>query len=145
MRLDGRPYAGTSKLTDIHDAVCAEVGNATWVSELFPAVDLPHRHFLEALLWVFHSAGMCCAVAGEYATYMAGVFPNSNNITIYVAYPLLINSDIANTILCVTNRAIEEAAVKFSLCDFHFELESGPLFFSAQYLLYTVRRGDLQN
>jgi hypothetical protein len=104
MRQCDRPFAGTNKITDIHGAFCAEACNATWASEFIPAPDRPHMRFLLALLWVFHSAGMCCAVVGENATYMAGVFPNSYDIAIYVAYTLLINSDIANTILCVTTQ-----------------------------------------
>jgi hypothetical protein len=143
MRLAGRPFTGTSKITDIHDAICAEAGNSTWVSEFVPAADRPHRRFLEELLWIFHCAGMCCAVAGAYAIYMAGGFSNSYDIAIYVAYPLLINSDIANTILCITNLAIEDVDVQFSIRDFHFELSTSPVFYPGQYLVYTVQRGDV--
>jgi hypothetical protein len=86
---------------------------------------------------------MCWHVAGEYATYMAGVFPDSYDVAIYVAYPLLINSDIVNTILCITNRAIEDVDVQFSICDFHFELLTSPVLYPGQYLVYTVRWGDV--
>ena len=77
----GRGFSGACRMTDMHDAVSAEVGNATWVSESIPA----DRSFIEALLGILHDAGMYCAVVGEYATYMAGGLSNWNDVTICVA------------------------------------------------------------
>jgi hypothetical protein len=86
MRPGDRTFSGACRLTDIHDAIRTEAVTATWVSE-FIAADRLDRRFIEVLLWVFQSVGMCFAVVDEYTTYMADVISNWNDVTIHVAYP----------------------------------------------------------
>jgi len=58
-------------LTDTHMDIQAKAGNATLIPEFQPT-EWPERHFIESLLWLFHYFGMCCAVVGDIATYIAG-------------------------------------------------------------------------
>jgi hypothetical protein len=75
---------GRSRLADIHNAISAEAGSATWVPEFIRATR-PDKAFMEALLCVFHAVGICCAVVGKYASYMSGVFATSDDVYIHVA------------------------------------------------------------
>ena len=84
-------FSGECRLTDIHDSVQAEAGNATWTPEFHP-VERPERRVLESLLWVFHLCGMCCAIVGDFATYMADKFASSSDVTTYVAFRLQTNT-----------------------------------------------------
>jgi hypothetical protein len=74
---------GRSRLADIHNAISAEAGSATLVPEFIRATR-PDKAFMEALLWVFHAVGICCAVVGEYASYMSRVFATSDDVYIHV-------------------------------------------------------------
>jgi hypothetical protein len=58
-------------LTDTHKGIQAKAGNTTLIPELQPT-EQPRRHLIEALLWLFHYCGLCCAVVGDFATYMSG-------------------------------------------------------------------------
>jgi hypothetical protein len=58
MRLGGRAFSGEFRLAEIHNSV-----GAASVSEFLP-VDRTDRRFIEALLWIFHFCGLCCAVVG---------------------------------------------------------------------------------
>jgi hypothetical protein len=43
----GKCFNGNSTLTDLHDSVQANVGNATWVNEFLPFVKGPEKIFAE--------------------------------------------------------------------------------------------------
>jgi hypothetical protein len=76
MLLSGRRFSGDSTLAYIHNAVNAEDGSAVWIPEFIPSTRRD-KIFMEALLWAFHVAGICCKGVGEYASYMSGVFAAS--------------------------------------------------------------------
>ena len=46
----GLTFDGTTSLTDIHDAVQAQAGTATWVPEFFLVVEVSCKFVAEALL-----------------------------------------------------------------------------------------------
>jgi hypothetical protein len=83
MLFRGRRFLERRRLADIHNAVSAEAGSATWVPEFIRATR-PDKAFMEALLSVFHAVGICCAVIGKYASYMSGVFATSDYVDIYM-------------------------------------------------------------
>jgi hypothetical protein len=58
-------------LIDTHEGIQAKAGNAMLIPE-FQSTKQPKKHFVEALLWLFHYFGMCCAAVGDFATYMSG-------------------------------------------------------------------------
>jgi hypothetical protein len=141
MLVSGKRFSGDSRLADIHNAVSAKAGLATWFSEFTPATR-PDKEFMEALLWVFHAVGICCAVVGEYASYMSGVFATSDDVDIYVAYPLERKNDAA-ALLLRERHATDPT--KFSLYEFTFELLLDRLFEPCEYMEYRVRWGDMEN
>jgi len=55
----------------------AKAGNATLIPEFQPT-KRPERRFVESLPSLFHYFGMCCAVVGDFGTYIAG----SQNVTL---------------------------------------------------------------
>jgi hypothetical protein len=140
MLFSGRRFLGDSRLVDIHDAASTEVGSARWIPELIPA-SRPDKRFMEALLWVFHYAGICCAVVSEFASYMSGMFATSDDVDIYVAYPLERTNHAAALPLRERHTAYP---TKFSLCEFTFELLCDRSFDPCEYMEYRVRRGDME-
>jgi hypothetical protein len=80
-------FNGKSTLTDLHDSVQANVGNATWVHELLPFVKGPEKIFAEILLWLFYRLVLCCGIVRKFPMYIAGKVTSHNGlITIYTAY-----------------------------------------------------------
>jgi hypothetical protein len=80
-------FDGATSLTDIHDSMQTEAGNATWAIELLPVVETPERKIAEVILWSFHKLDLCCCIVGEFAMYIAGRTPtHSGCITIYIGY-----------------------------------------------------------
>jgi len=78
-------FGGGTSLTDAHDTIKDLAGNATWLSEYLPVGE---DRIVEVLLWLFHSEGLCCTIAGEYAMYRAGILASRpNSITLYLATP----------------------------------------------------------
>jgi hypothetical protein len=45
---------GATKLTNTHDAVQAQAGNATWIPEFIPTVEGHKKYSAEAMLWLFN-------------------------------------------------------------------------------------------
>jgi hypothetical protein len=140
MLVNGKRFSGDSRLADIHNAFSAEAGCATWFPEFIPATR-PDKAFMEALLWVFHAVGICCAVVGEYAPYMSGMFATSDDVHIYAAYPLEIKSHVAALLLRERHAT---KPTKFSLYEFTFELLLDRLFDPCKYMEYSVRWGDME-
>jgi len=78
-------FGGGTSLTDAHDTIKELAGNATWLCEYLPVGE---DRIAEVLLWLCHSEGLCCTIAGEYAMYRAGKLASRpNTITLYIATP----------------------------------------------------------
>jgi len=76
-----------SGFTDAHDVIQTKARNATWFCEFMPTIGGSDRHIAEVLLWLFNTLGICCAVAGEFATYIGGKLASHPDlITMYIAY-----------------------------------------------------------
>lgn len=67
----GLELSGETTMIDTHKGIQAKAGNATLIHEFQPT-KWPKRLFVESLPWLFHYFGMCCAVVGDFVTYMAG-------------------------------------------------------------------------
>lgn len=67
-------------------------GNAIWLTQ-FKILNLDHLEVIELLLPTLCTLGMCCAISGTYAAYIAGTF-NS-----YLAVTLCILKTTSSTIL----------------------------------------------
>ena len=79
-------FSGSTGFTDAHDEIQAAAGNATWFNEFSPSIEGSEKRIAEALLWVFHTLTLCCAIAGECAMYLAGkLVSRPDSITIYIA------------------------------------------------------------
>jgi hypothetical protein len=66
----------------------AMAGNATWLGEFFPIHAGAARLVPETILLAFHLDGRCAAVAGEYATYMAGrIVTMPQVLALYAPFP----------------------------------------------------------
>jgi len=63
--------SGETTVTDTHKGIQAKAGNATLIRE-FQRTKWPERLFIESSPRLFHYFGMCCAVVGDFVTYMAG-------------------------------------------------------------------------
>jgi len=68
--LAGLTIEEATDLTDIHDTVQAQAGTTTWVLEFSPMIEGSCKFVAEALLWLLHSRGLCCATVEEFAAYM---------------------------------------------------------------------------
>jgi len=79
-------FDGSTGFTDSHDAIQREVGNFIWFSEF---VTCGEDRIAEVLIWVRHSVGLCCTIAGEYAMYIGGKLASRpQSIALYIACPL---------------------------------------------------------
>ena len=50
----GQYFVAARAIVDVHDALHAAAGNATWLNEG------PKKHIAEVLLWLFYNLGLCC-------------------------------------------------------------------------------------
>jgi hypothetical protein len=62
-------------LTDSHDDVQKRAGTGIWFNEFEPKVSRPKKLLAEAFLYTMHCLGICGAIVGHYAMYVAGVLP----------------------------------------------------------------------
>jgi hypothetical protein len=86
--LGGERFDGGTGLTVAHGQMQAMAGNATWLGELSPVHAGAARVVPETILWIFHLDGHCAAVAGEYATYMAGrIVTRPPVMALYAPFP----------------------------------------------------------
>ena len=63
-------FDGATRLTDTHAAVQAHAGKATLFNKFIPTVEDYGKLFVEAQLLLLHNFGSCCAILGDYTTYM---------------------------------------------------------------------------
>ena len=81
--LRGVKFDGSTGFTDSHDAIQREVGSGIWFIEFVPC---GKDRIAEVLLWVYHSVGLCCTIAGEYAMYRGGKLASRpQSIALYIA------------------------------------------------------------
>jgi len=90
-------FTGANDPTDAHDKIQTVAGNATWFNEFTPGIEGSHKPIADVLLRLFHSLALCCAIAGEFAMYIAGkLVSRPDSMTMYVAYHLQnFSSDIS--------------------------------------------------
>jgi len=83
--------------TDAHDELQAAAASATWFNEFSPTIEGSEKRIAEALLRAFHTLALGCAIAGEFAMYLAGkLISRPHVITIYIAcYPQKWSSNIS--------------------------------------------------
>jgi len=80
-------FNGATNATDKHDTLQTVAGTATWFNEITPGIEGSDKRIAEVLVRLFHSLGLCCAIAGDFAMYIAGkLVSRPDSITIYVAY-----------------------------------------------------------
>jgi hypothetical protein len=66
----GMYFDGVTRQTDTQETVQAHAGNATWVNEFIPTAQDHSKPVSDALLWLLHKLGSCCAIVGEYDKYI---------------------------------------------------------------------------
>jgi hypothetical protein len=82
-------FTGATDATDAHDKIQTVAGNATWFNVFTHGIEGSDKRIADGLLRLFHSLALCCAIAGEFAMYIAGkLVSRPDSITIYVAYHL---------------------------------------------------------
>ena len=80
-------FDGATRLNDTHDAVHAQAGNSTWIPEFIATVGGLKKYFAEAMLWLINDIGLCCAIVGDFSTYLGGKLVSEPNLlTLYIAY-----------------------------------------------------------
>ena len=78
-------FGSSTSFTDAHDTIQGLAGNATWLNEYVP---MGEDQIAEVMLWLCHSMGLCCTIAGEYAIYRVGKLASRpDSITPYIASP----------------------------------------------------------
>jgi len=90
-------FSASTGFTDAHDELQAAAGNAPWFNEFSPSIEGSEKRIAEVLLWLLHTVGLCCAIAGEFAMYRAGkLVSRPDSITVYIAcHPQNWSSDIS--------------------------------------------------
>jgi len=132
----GLSFDASTQLTDTHDRLQTDTYNATWVGEIQTAVDCTQKRIAEVLLWLLHSLGVCCAIVGDSAMYIAGKSSSQPEfLSIYIAYCA---QNLSSDISVLLQIQYTEA---FSLGSLVFFLE--PLFFKpGEKIVYIVRYGE---
>jgi len=62
-------FVGTASFIDAHDTRHTGDGNVTWLNEFSPSIEGSEKRIAEVLLQLFHTLGLCRAIAGEFALY----------------------------------------------------------------------------
>ena len=78
-------FGGSTRFTDAHDTIQCLAGSATWLNEYVPVGE---DRIAEVMLWLCHSARLCCTIVGEYAMYRAGKLASRpDSLDLYIASP----------------------------------------------------------
>jgi len=72
MRPQGKVFDGSSSLFESQRLLKNTIGNAICLTQFTPA-NLDHLIFVRLLLETFCTLGICCALAGLYPAYIAGM------------------------------------------------------------------------
>ena len=91
--LTGQHFDGNNGFTETRDNIQSKAGNITSFNEFAPSGE---ERIAKVLLWAFHTMGLCCTIAGEYAVYRGGKLASRpDSIAIYIAcHPQMWSSDI---------------------------------------------------
>jgi len=86
-------FESNTCFSESHDTIQGIVGNVTWFNEFLPSGE---DRIAEVLLWLCHSMGLCCTIAGEYAMYRGGKLASRpDSLALYVAsHPQTWSSEI---------------------------------------------------
>jgi len=129
-------FSRECRLTDIHNPIQAKSGNTKWTPEFLPVME-PEWCFMESLLWVFYFSGMCCAIVGDFVTYLVVKFAHSLDNK-YVIFTLQKNTCRSDTILW---RVLWNWSQTFCVGAFHIELH--PVCTLCKYLMSAVSHTDV--
>jgi hypothetical protein len=126
-------FDGSTWLTDTHDAIQARGCNATMVIEYRPHVNCIQKRFAEALLWAMHSLGLCSAVVGDSALYVAEKLRTPPDfLTVYIAcHHQMLSTDIHMLIQLHPTEVFSIGSVDFVLNRLFIE--------PGEVIVYTVR------
>ena len=72
MQLQGKSFDGSSTLGSASHELEAIAGSARWITEYQP-IQYAERRIIETLLFILWGFDICCAVAGQFGTYTAGM------------------------------------------------------------------------
>jgi hypothetical protein len=127
-------FAGTTGLTDTHDSIQKQAGNATWVNEFIPVVGGNDKHIAEVLLWLCYNIGLCCAIVGDFAMYLGGKLQSPPDLlTIYAAYS---KHNLSQEISLLLQKQ-RTSAFSFGNMDFllmeKFSIPGSNIFYTARY------------
>jgi len=130
-----RYFNWSANATDAHDTSQTVAGNATWFNEFTPGIKSSDKRIADVLLRLFHSLALCCAIAGEFALYIAGkLVSRPDSITIYVAYRTQkLSSDISALL-----QLLRTLAFSLGCLDFLLVPECS---ISGKIVLYVIRYG----
>jgi hypothetical protein len=125
-------FNGSSDLLNAHEELQSIGGNATFFSEFRPSVVCPRR-IAERLLCLLYRIGFCCAIIGEFAVYVSGMFSTPPDyITVYMAINPQNLFHQVNVLLQI------EPTAAFSMDDFDFLFF--PTFSTPGHICYYVVR-----
>jgi len=130
-------FPGTTRVTDTHDIIQRQAGNATWVNEFNPVVGGSDKRIAEVVLWLCYNIGLCSAIVGDFAMYLGGKLASPPDfLTIYVTCPKQKLSHEISILLQKQNTP----AFSFGNVDFLFmEKFSRP----GSNIFYIARCGDI--
>ena len=60
-------FNGSANTTDAHNTLQTVAGNATWLNEFTPCIDVSQKRIADVLVRLFHSLELCCATACEFS------------------------------------------------------------------------------
>jgi len=119
----------------LHDNIKTGAGNFTWLNQLSLSIKVSEKSSTEVLLWLFHTLGLYCAIAGEFALYIGGklVSRPDSIITHIVCHLQNWYSDIS-----VSLQILHSLAFSLGCLDFLFVPEC---FIPGKMLHYIIRYG----
>jgi len=78
-------FGGSTSFTDVQDTIQCLASNTSWLNEYVPVGE---DRIAEVMLWLCHSAGLCCTIVGEYAMYRADKLASRPySLDLYIASP----------------------------------------------------------
>ena len=114
-RIEIPAFSGATDLCSSHKIIESVAGNAVWMDEFVP-IDVHERPLVESLLWHLHGAGLCCAVSGPFAAYMAGRFKQVETLCLYIITPVGHESEVSRMLF-----QYGRAYIKFNIGELAFE------------------------
>jgi hypothetical protein len=85
MLLQGRSFDGSSSLGAASCHLEAIAGSARWIT-VYQPVPYAGRRLIETLLNILWGHDICCAIAGQFGTYTAGISSSYLHVAVYRAF-----------------------------------------------------------